>query len=247
MFGLARSRWWLDGLRQVVPWLAGRSLGGVHGLLHRLGVVYKRGRRYVHSPDPAYDAKLAALAQARTHAAADPAHVVVLYEDELTYYRRPTVAQGYAGRGSAEPWARQGHGSQRRRRIAACLDAATGRVVFWQRAHFDVRTLGRFFQAVAAAYPAATRLYIALDNWPVHRHPDLLAALPPPLTLLFLPTYAPWTNPAEKLWRWLYAEVLHLHEFTDDWPRLWDVVDAWLTQWTAPSLALLRYVGLCVD
>jgi hypothetical protein len=26
LFGLARSRWWLDGLRSVVPWLADCSL-----------------------------------------------------------------------------------------------------------------------------------------------------------------------------------------------------------------------------
>jgi hypothetical protein len=247
LFGLARSRWWLDGLRAVVPWLAGRSRGGVHGLLHRLGVAYKRGRRYVHSPDAEYDAKLAALAQARAHAATDPQHVVFLYEDELSYYRHPTVAQGYAPTGRTQPYARQGYGANRRRRVAACLDAATGRVVFWQRAHFDVRTLGRFFQAVAAAYPAAARLYIALDNWPVHFHPIVLAALPPQITLLPLPTYAPWTNPTEKLWRWLYAEVLHLHTFTDYWPALWDAVATWLAQWADDGPALLRYVGLCAD
>ena len=210
----------------MVPWLARCSLGGVHGLLRRLGVVYvyKRGRRYVHSPDPDYEAKLAALAQARAHAAADPAHVVVLYEDDHTYYRRPTVAHGYAPRGHAQPSARQGYGATQRRRVAACLDAATGRVVFWQRAHFDVRTLGRFFQAVAAAYPAAQRIYIALDNWPVHFHPTVQAALPASMVFLPLPTYAPWTNPAEKLWRWLYAEVLHSHAFTDHWPALGDAV-----------------------
>jgi hypothetical protein len=84
LFGLARSRWWLEGLRQVVPWLADHSLGGIHGVLRRLGVVYKRGRRYVHSPAPHYDAKLAAMAQARAHAATDPQHVVFLYEDALT-------------------------------------------------------------------------------------------------------------------------------------------------------------------
>jgi hypothetical protein len=72
-------------LRRVVPWLAGRSLGAVHGLLRRLGVAYKRGRRYVHSPDPDYDAKLAVVAQARAHAADDPDHVVFLYQDECTY------------------------------------------------------------------------------------------------------------------------------------------------------------------
>jgi hypothetical protein len=245
LFGLARTRWWLDGLRQVVPWLAACSLSGVHGLLRRLRVVYKRGRRYVHSPDPDYDAKLAVIASARAAAQAAPGRIVFLYQDELTYYRHPTVAQGYAPRGRAQPLARQGYGYNRMRRIAACIDVQTGRLVAWQRAHCDVRTLVRYFHAVAAAYPDAERIYVALDNWPVHFHPDLLAALPPQITLLPLPTYAPWTNPVEKVWRWLYAEVLHLHEFTDRWPELWDVVDAWLAQWADGGPALLHYVGLC--
>jgi transposase len=64
----------------------------------------------------------------------------------------------------------------------------------------------------------------------MHFHADLLAALPPQITLLPLPTYAPWSNPVEKVWHWLYAEVLHLPEFTDGWPELWDLVDAWLAQ-----------------
>jgi hypothetical protein len=88
LFGLARRRWWLDGLRRVVPWLAGRSRGAGHGLLRRLGVASKRaskrGRRYGHAPDPDYEAKLAvvAQAQARAHAADEPDPVVFLDQDE---------------------------------------------------------------------------------------------------------------------------------------------------------------------
>jgi len=33
------------------------------------------------------------------------------------------------------------------------------------------------------------------------------------ITLVYLPTYAPWLNPIEKLWRKAYQEVLHLHRF----------------------------------
>jgi hypothetical protein len=60
-FGLARSRWSRDGLRQAVPWLAPLSLPGVWQLLWRCDIVYKRGRRYVHSPDLDYPLKAARL------------------------------------------------------------------------------------------------------------------------------------------------------------------------------------------
>ncbi|MBZ0285495.1 MAG: transposase [Anaerolineae bacterium] len=64
------------------------------------------------------------------------------------------------------------------------------------------------------------------------------------LELLFLPTYTPWTNPIEKLWRWLYQDVLHLHSWADDWTGLQAAVSAWLSQFQHGSLDLLRYVGL---
>lgn len=65
-----------------------------------------------------------------------------------------------------------------------------------------------------------------------------------PIQLVPLPTYAPWTNPIEDLWRWLYAEVLHLHRLADDLPALRARVLAFLGRFTHGSPALLRYVGL---
>lgn len=53
-FGLPRSRCWLEGIRQAVPWLTSVSLPGIWKLLERFDLVYTRGRRYVHSPDPEY-------------------------------------------------------------------------------------------------------------------------------------------------------------------------------------------------
>jgi len=43
-----------------------------------------------------YAAKVATIGYVRARAQAEPERVTVLYEDEVTYYRRPTVAQGYA-------------------------------------------------------------------------------------------------------------------------------------------------------
>ncbi|HKT40527.1 MAG TPA: IS630 family transposase [Ktedonobacterales bacterium] len=243
---MARSRWWLDGLRQCVPWLRGCCLATVWQTLHRCHLVYKRGRRYVHSPDPLYAAKLATIGYVRQRAVADPERVVVLYEDEFTYHRRPTVGRGYALAGSDQPRAGQGWRADTTRRIAACLDVGTGQVHAQQRAHWPAPALTGFFQQVAGRYPAAQRIYIALDNWPVHFQQDLRATLAAttPIRLLRLPTYAPWTNPVEQLWRKLYAEVLHLHRLADAWDELTQTVQAWLDQWLTPAPDLLRYLGL---
>ncbi|MFN8633606.1 MAG: transposase [Chloroflexota bacterium] len=138
-----------------------------------------------------------------------------------------------------------------------------------QATRIGVPALLRFFKALVAAYPGQ-RLYIVLDNWPVHFHPDLLAALEPqespfpffrprswsaepsptakrlnlPIQLVPLPTYSPWLNPIEKLWRWLKQDVLHLHRLADDLPALRARVLAFLARFKDGSPDLLRYVGL---
>jgi hypothetical protein len=244
--GLERSRWWLDGLRQAVDWLHSCSLPAIHAILRRLGIVYKRGRRAVHSPDPEYSLKLALVHRALVHALSEPKCAVLLFEDEFTYYRRPTVAQGYAVRGSDGPRAEQGLGPNTKRRIAGSLNARTGEVVAWQRTKFDRWTLIRYYKELEAAYPDARIIYVVQDNWPVHAHADVKAYVEQSrIEVLALPTYAPWTNPIEKVWRKLYGEVVHQHGNAEEWSRLVGRVESWLEQWRVPSPSLLRYVGLC--
>ncbi|MCL6476501.1 MAG: IS630 family transposase [Firmicutes bacterium] len=248
LYGLDRSRWWLAGVHQQVEWLRGYSLGGIYQICRRLGIRYKRGRVYVHSPDPQYDQKMAAVAAIRALVAAQPGRFVLLYEDECTYYRRPMVAQGYGVVGSDLPHARQGLRPNWRRRVAASLDFSSGRLLSWQCSRFDRATLIRYYRWIEACYPDAERIYVVQDNWPVHFHEEVLAALTnSKVVVVALPTYAPWTNPVEKVWRKLYQEVLHLHDFRDDWEGLQEAVQRWLDRFGAGSAELLRYVGLCPD
>jgi hypothetical protein len=63
-------------------------------------------------------------------------------------------------------------------RVIGALDARTGRVAARQRTRLDVPALVRSYRALVEAYPDR-RLYVVLDNRPVHFHPDVLAALEP--------------------------------------------------------------------
>lgn len=239
-------------------------------LLKRLGIHYKRGRSYIHSPDPYYEARLEMVRETLRRATAEPELYVVLFQDELTYYRQPTEAQDYEAAGRHQPLARRSYHRNAQCRIAATLDPFTGQVVYLQRSRLGVEALVDFYQLVAEAYADRKTIYIVQDNWPVHFHPDVLAALQPqdlqrplpvprnwptepspkarrldlPIQLLPLPTYASWTNPTEKLWRWLKQDILHLHRYADRWPELWEEVDRFLEQFANGSRKLLRYVGL---
>jgi len=274
--GLNRSRWRLaDLLAACADWTV-RTAGGMWGILDRLGISYQRGRDYIHSPDPDYLAKIAAIETVLTEVRACTERQVALYLDELTYYRHPSVAPAYEARGEGPPRAQRSVRAATPTRVVATLDQHDGRVVAWQGSKVGIPQLVNFYRQVREAYPAAERLYIIMDNWPIHYHPDVLVALEPqeaswprrlspswptkptakaqakwgswnlPLQLLSLPTYASWENPIEKLWRWAKQEVLHLHPFADRLPQLRGALQEFLAQFAQGSQALLRYVGLPV-
>lgn len=197
----------------------------------------------MHSPDAAYARKLAWVERGAAAARARPTAVRLLYGDEFSLHRQPTLAPLYAPVG-AEPCARLSQRSNTRRRYAGALDAASGRVVWTGGDKMGVAGLQRLLRAIRAAYPTGTVLLV-WDNWPVHQHPAVLAtAAALEIELLWLPTYAPWTNPIEKLWRWLKQTLLHHHRLADRWAELQAQVAAFLDRFAQGSTELLRYVGL---
>ena len=253
------------------PWLKLTTHGSLSQLLKRLGISYKRGRDYVHSPDPDYLNKLNLIEQMKQRAIDQPQRYVFLYLDQLTYYRQPTLAQAYEEIGEKQPLAQRSYRSNTSFRVIGALNGISGRLSYLQRSRTNIACLTHFWDLVCLDYPEAEVVYIVVDNWPVHFHPKVLASLqkqnfpfPPklpaswaglapstaasdknlPIQLLCLPTYASWLNPIEKLWRWLKQNVLHLHRASDDWQGLRDRVSLFLDQFVDGSQDLLRYTGL---
>jgi hypothetical protein len=251
--------------------MAGLSLSGVWRLLRRLKVVGKRGRDYLHSPDPDYDAKLAEARRCLERARDSGGREVFLFGDELTFYRQPSLARDYEAQGSrVQPLARRSLAGERSWREAGAVNALTGQVVHRQAGAISVATEVKFLEQAREAFPEAERIYLAEDNWPLHFHPDVLATLEPqetpfpmpvppswpkeasprakrlglPIQIVPLPTYAPWTNPIEKLWRLLKQDYLHLHREAQDWRELTRGVAHFLDRYEVPSPELLRYIGL---
>ena len=92
------------------------------------------------------------------------------------------------------------------------------------------------------------RLIVVWDNWQTHLSADVLdCAANEAIESLWLPTSAPWTNPIEKLWRWLRQELLPQHRWATAWKTLLAQLAAFFDRFTDGSLALLRYVGLLPD
>ncbi len=75
--------------------------------------------------------------------------------------------------------------------------------------------------------------------------PHLLAKLEgTAIRLLRLPSYAPWTNPMEKVWRKLRQELLHQPDYQDDGAGLQTAVERGLEPAQQDPDGLRRYTGL---
>jgi transposase len=228
-----------------VPWLAEVSLPGICKLLKRLNVCYRRGQAHVHSPDQRYDQKLADITNARILAQSAPQEVVFLYEDEFTVFSRPSV--GRCSQPCGCKGAKATGAALMTRRLAGCVDVATGAVIVRPRDRFNVKEMYRFFYFVEKQYPDADIMYIALDNWPLHFHGDVtdhLKARNSRIRWLRLPTYAPWTNPMEKVWLKFSRERLPQHPFGTKWTLLKEMIARWFDTHREGSAELLHEIGL---
>lgn len=194
--GVEQTRWTLASLRQACAWLGDLTLAGVHTVLRRARIVWKRARAAIRSPDPDYDAKLTDVAAAVAAAKVQPGPVVTVYLDEVTVERQPTVANAYAPTGASEQArAVRSSKSDTVTRIVGALNALTGGVFHRRASKITVGFLVAFYQALCRAYPDAGRIYVIQDNGPVHTHPDLLVALEPQETRW--PWYRPPSWPTE--------------------------------------------------
>jgi transposase len=214
--------------------------------VRRRGQRLRRGRPRQFSPDPDYLAKEARLLEVLRAAAASGGRRVALFADEFTYRHWPLPGRTWAPGAGPAPAAERAAPGERQRRVVAGLDALTGRVVSRQAKAISATTFVAFLRQVARAYPEAEAVHVVVDNWPVHANPKVLTALAKleRVELVFLPTYAPWLNPIEKLWDWLKEAELRQHGLAGRWAALQRRVTAFLARFAGGSAALLGRVGL---
>ncbi len=236
----------LRTIRAKVPWLHTYSMSGVWRVLQRCNLHLRSAGLRMYSPDPAYASKEAEVLRCLRAAAHTPTEDVVLFLDEMGYYRWPKATPDWGPAAPAAPPAALCQGTNTQWRVVGALNAVTGQVDYLDGYIVGRRQLITFYGQLVQRYADVARIYVVQDNWSIHRHSDVLTALQqwPQLVPVWLPTYAPWLNPIEKLWRWLRQDVLHLHRLAGDWTTLRQQVRAFLDQFVHGSSDVLRYVGL---
>jgi DDE superfamily endonuclease len=264
-------RWTLADVRESLNWFKGLTLSGVWRHLKRAGLGRKQARLKVHSPDLQYLEKLTEILRVLELAIASNGKTVLLFGDEFTFYRQPTLVAAYSHKGkTTQPIGQLSHRSNTKGRIGGVVNALSGQVHYVQESKCGIKQLLKLYETLKVAYPEAEVIYLVEDNWSVHFHPTILKAFPKqetrfelkvssswkdvkgdewkkeklPIQIVPLPTYASWCNPIEKLWKRLKQEILHLHRQADNWEKLKEQIKEFLNQFHQESAELLQYIGL---
>jgi transposase len=106
-------------------------------------------------------------------------------------------------------------GQPTRRYGIGAVNYHTGETVVLVRRHKRRREIAELLEALLAKHPRET-VYVAWDNANTHEDEEVEAVLRGAagrLVLLYLPTYSPWLNPIEMLWRHFRREVTHCELF----------------------------------
>ncbi len=91
----------------------------------------------------------------------------------------------------------------------------TGETVVLTRRRKRRREVAELLEALVAKHPTGI-IHVAWDNADTHADDEVEAvvrAAAGRLVLLYLPTYSPWLNPIEMLWRHFRREVTHCELF----------------------------------
>lgn len=102
-----------------------------------------------------------------------------------------------------------------RRYGIGAVDYHTGETVVLIRRRKRRPEIAELLEALVEKHPTG-RVYVAWDNSNTHEDDEVEAvvrAAAGRLVLLYLPTYSPWLNPIEMLWRHFRREVTHCELF----------------------------------
>ncbi len=138
---------------------------------------------------------------------------VFYYADEFNVSWLPTLRAMWSPQGQqvmiatpCQPYKRYGLGA---------VNYHTGETVVLFRRRKRRKEVAELLEALLEKHPGET-VYVAWDNSTTHEGDEVEAVVRAAcgrLVLLYLPTYSPWLNPIEMLWRHFRREVTHCELF----------------------------------
>jgi transposase len=167
---------------------------------------------------------------------------VFYYADEFKVSWLPTLRAMWGPLGQQvmiptprQPYKRYGLGA---------VNYHTGQTVVIFRQHKRRREVAELLRAILDKHPSET-IYVAWDNSGTHETDEVEAVVRGAagrLVLLYLPTYSPWLNPIEMLWRQFRREVTHCELF-ESVKALLKAAQNFFDRYTASPERVLAIIG----
>jgi putative transposase len=134
---------------------------------------------------------------------------VFYYADEFNVSWFPTLRAMWSPKGQQVMI--QTPGQPKKQYGIGAVNYHTGETVVLVRRRKRRKEIAELLEAILEKHPQET-VYIAWDNASTHEDDEVESVVRGAagrLVLLYLPTYSPWLNPIEMLWRHFRREVTH--------------------------------------
>lgn len=186
--------------------------------LHTLGYRVRRPVLSIASPDPEYKQKAKKLE--RYQKQAEKGDILLFYQDEIDLNLLPGIMRCWTLQGVQRKVPTPGV-NQKRYGFGA-VNYVSGQTI--HRIEERKNSVGfcafieQFMQTVTQAPDYhGQKIVLVVDNFIIHRSrktQEFLEKYKDQLLLFMLPTYSPWLNLIERLWKHLRRKVTHNHLFT---------------------------------
>jgi transposase len=212
-YGYERPTWSRELIAKLVKQKTGTELSrtSVSRLLKRLGARWGAARPTVNCPWRK-SRKAKRLREIRRLIEGLKSDEVAFYEDEIDIHLNPKIGRDWMLPRTQRIVMTPGKNQKAYLAGALRVDGGDLRWVEGDRKNTDLFLA--LLEALLAAYPAAKKIHLVLDNFVIHstnRVAKFLREDGARIRLHFLPPYCPNDNPIERFWRDLHAEVTRNH------------------------------------
>lgn len=217
-FRFVRSRWTCEAVAVLLreDYRVRVSRETVRRRLRAHNLVYRRPRPVLGPKDPAHAVKLGKI---RKLLRLLPRDQVAVFMDEVDINTNPKIGSMWMVRGEQAEVVTPGNNEKRY--LAGSLDWRTGRLTLTEGKARQGRNTELFLSHLddlRRTYRCYRVIHVICDNAKPHyakKVREYLAKHGGRVVVHFLPTYAPQTNPIERVWWHLHEEVTRNHRCRD--------------------------------
>jgi transposase len=211
-YGYLRASWTSELLALELERQLGVSIHAstVRRILPQLGYVWRRTRPILVRRDPNKNSKMRAVRRALQRRRG----AETFYADEADIDLNPKTGAVWTRRGQQVGVPTPGQNEKHY--VAGALHAHTGKLVWAEHPTKDSTLFIKLLEAVRKTYRAANRINFILDNYIIHKSEltERWLSKNPKFRMVFQPTYSPWVNQIERLWKAMHDTVTRNHRCT---------------------------------